>query len=98
MEVHLKFKMVPESLYMTIQIIDRYLEIKTVRRSRLQLVGVAALLVSGVFLSLTTFLKLVDTVNCIFSYQILFPSPFCFVSHLLILNADCCEVRGDLPT
>jgi hypothetical protein len=42
----LKFKMVPESLYMTVSIIDRYLELKQVRRSRLQLVGVAALLVS----------------------------------------------------
>jgi hypothetical protein len=43
--VHLKFKMVPESLYMTTSIIDRYLELKQVRRSKLQLVGVAALLV-----------------------------------------------------
>jgi hypothetical protein len=45
-EVHMKFKMVPESLYITTQLIDRYLEIKQVRRSKLQLVGVAALLVS----------------------------------------------------
>lgn len=46
-EVHLKFKMVPESLYMTVSIIDRYLELKQVRRSKLQLVGVAALLISA---------------------------------------------------
>lgn len=46
-EVHLKFKMVPESLYMTVFIIDRYLEKKQVRRSKLQLVGVAALLVAA---------------------------------------------------
>jgi transcription initiation factor TFIIIB Brf1 subunit/transcription initiation factor TFIIB len=46
-EVHLKFKMVPESLYMTVMIIDRYLELKQVRRSKLQLVGVAALLLSA---------------------------------------------------
>ncbi len=45
-EVHLKFKMVPETLYMTSMIIDRYLEVKQVRRSKLQLVGVSALLVS----------------------------------------------------
>jgi cyclin B len=38
--------MVPESLYITVQIIDRYLELKQVRRSKLQLVGVAALLVN----------------------------------------------------
>lgn len=36
--------MVPETLYLTVSIIDRYLELKQVRRSRLQLVGVAALL------------------------------------------------------
>jgi hypothetical protein len=46
-EVHLKFKLVPESLYMTVYIIDRYLQCKQVRRSKLQLVGVAALLVSA---------------------------------------------------
>jgi cyclin B len=44
-EVHLKFKMVPETLYLTVSIIDRYLCLKQVRRSRLQLVGVSALLV-----------------------------------------------------
>lgn len=40
--------MVPETLYITVQVIDRYLELKQVRRSRLQLVGVAALLVSPI--------------------------------------------------
>lgn len=39
--------MVPESLYITTQIIDRYLQVRQVRRSRLQLVGVAALLVAA---------------------------------------------------
>jgi cyclin B len=46
-EVHLKFKMVPETLYLTVNLIDRYLEKKQVRRSKLQLVGVAALLLSS---------------------------------------------------
>lgn len=46
-EVHMKFKMVPESLYICTQIIDRYLELKQVRRSKLQLVGVAALLLAA---------------------------------------------------
>jgi Cyclin, N-terminal domain len=39
--------MVPETLYLTVNLIDRYLEKKQVRRSKLQLVGVAALLVSA---------------------------------------------------
>jgi cyclin B len=46
-DVHLKFKMVPETLYLTINIIDRYLENNQVRRSKLQLVGVASLLLAA---------------------------------------------------
>lgn len=46
-EVHLKFKMVPETLYLTVNIIDRFLEKQEVRRSRLQLVGVSALLLAA---------------------------------------------------
>lgn len=46
-EVHLKFKMVPETLYLTVNIIDRFLVLKQVRRSKLQLLGVAALLVAS---------------------------------------------------
>jgi hypothetical protein len=46
-EVHLKFKMVPETLYLTVHIIDRFLENNRVRRSKLQLVGVAALLMAS---------------------------------------------------
>ena len=39
--------MVPETLYISVQIIDRFLELKQVRRSRLQLVGVASLLLAA---------------------------------------------------
>ena len=39
--------MVPETLYLTVNIIDRYLEKKQVRRSKLQLLGVAALLAAS---------------------------------------------------
>jgi len=46
-EVHLKFKLVPETLYLTVNLIDRYLELETVERSRLQLVGATALLIAS---------------------------------------------------
>lgn len=46
-EVHLKFKLVPETLYLTVTLIDRYLERNEVERSKLQLVGVACLLLSS---------------------------------------------------
>lgn len=46
-EVHLKFKLVPETLYLTVNIIDRYLSKTEVTRPKLQLVGVTALLIAS---------------------------------------------------
>lgn len=46
-EVHLKFKMVPEALYLTINLVDRYLELKEIERPNLQLLGVACLLIGS---------------------------------------------------
>ncbi len=46
-EVHLKFKLVPETLYLTVNIIDRYLSKTEVSRPKLQLVGVTALLIAS---------------------------------------------------
>lgn len=45
-EVHLKFKLIPESLYLTVNLIDRYLEKEQVNRQKLQLIGVTAMLVA----------------------------------------------------
>jgi len=45
-EVHLKFKLLPETLYLTISCIDRYLSKSDVHRSKLQLVGVTAMLIA----------------------------------------------------
>ena len=46
-EVHYKFKLLPETLYLTVNIIDRYLERCVIPRSKLQLVGVTAMLISA---------------------------------------------------
>jgi cyclin B len=46
-EVHLKFKLVPETLYLTINLIDRYLTRENVSRPKLQLVGVTSLLIAS---------------------------------------------------
>ncbi len=46
-EVHLKFKLVPETLYLTVNLIDRYLEKVDVMREKLQLVGVTAMLIAS---------------------------------------------------
>jgi cyclin B len=45
-EVHLKFKLLPETLFLCVNLIDRYLERTQVERHRLQLVGVSAMLVA----------------------------------------------------
>jgi hypothetical protein len=46
-EVQLKFKLVPETLYLTVNIIDRYLERMEVSRPKLQLIGVTSLLIAS---------------------------------------------------
>ena len=46
-DVHLKFKLVPETLFMCINLIDRYLCKQQVSRCKLQLVGVAALFIAS---------------------------------------------------
>eukprot|EP00947_MAST-08B_sp_MAST-8B-sp1_P004122 g4122.t1 len=46
-EVHLKFKLKLETLYLTINVIDRFLERTLVSRQKLQLVGVTALLLAS---------------------------------------------------
>ncbi|KAF4691824.1 hypothetical protein FOZ60_014706 [Perkinsus olseni] len=47
-EVHWKFKLVPETLYLTVNLIDRYLEqCPNLPRTRLQLVGVTCLLIAS---------------------------------------------------
>eukprot|EP00347_Sterkiella_histriomuscorum_P012476 403368431 len=46
-DVHLKFKLLNETLFLTVNIIDRYLSLRqNIVRSKLQLVGVSALLIS----------------------------------------------------
>jgi cyclin B len=45
-EVHMKFRLNPNTLYLCVNIIDRYCSKVEVRRSKLQLVGVTALLVA----------------------------------------------------
>lgn len=45
-QVHSRFNLLQETLYLTIAILDRYLQAETVSRPKLQLVGVAALFIA----------------------------------------------------
>lgn len=46
-EVHMKFKLVPETLFLTINLIDRYLERSEIARPNLQLLGVSCLMIAS---------------------------------------------------
>ena len=45
--MHLKFKLMPETLYLTVNLIDRFLARRVVARTKLQLVGVTAMMLAG---------------------------------------------------
>ena len=45
-DVHRKFKLMPETLYVTISIVDRFLSMKEIKKSELHLIGVTSLLIS----------------------------------------------------
>ncbi|KAK6916808.1 Cyclin, N-terminal [Dillenia turbinata] len=46
-EVHYKFELMEETLFLTVNLIDRFLESQTVVRKKLQLVGITALLLAA---------------------------------------------------
>ncbi|KAJ4951272.1 hypothetical protein NE237_028104 [Protea cynaroides] len=46
-EVHHKFELMPETLYLTLYLVDRFLSMKTVPRRELQLVGLGAMLIAS---------------------------------------------------
>jgi len=48
-EVHMKYHLRPETLFLTGNIIDRYLSLKPVLRKKLQLLGVVAMLIAAKF-------------------------------------------------
>ena len=46
-EVHHKFELNPETLYLTINIVDWYVAVQTTLRKELQLVGMSAMLIAS---------------------------------------------------
>ena len=47
MDVHYKFKLIPQTLFLTVNLIDRYLEKEQINRKKLQLVGVTAMFIAS---------------------------------------------------
>lgn len=48
-EVHMKYHLRPETLFLTVNIIDRYASLKTVARKKFQLLGVVAMFIAAKF-------------------------------------------------
>ena len=46
-EVHQKFKLLPETLFLTVNVIDRFLSLRSVPFSKLQLVGITAMFIAA---------------------------------------------------
>lgn len=44
--VHMKFKLMPETLFITVNLIDRFLSKYSIEKSQVQLVGVTSLLIA----------------------------------------------------
>jgi G2/mitotic-specific cyclin-B, other len=46
-EVHLKFKLLPETLFLTVNLIDRYTELKQIKKTDYQLLGITSMLIAS---------------------------------------------------
>lgn len=46
-DIHYKFKMIEETLFLTVYILDKYLSMTFIKRDQLQLVGVTALYIAA---------------------------------------------------
>jgi G2/mitotic-specific cyclin-B, other len=46
-DVHAKFKLLPETLFIAVNLIDRYMSIKNIDKDSVQLLGVTALFISA---------------------------------------------------
>ena len=46
-DVHRKFRLQPETLYVTVSIIDRFLSLQQIKKSQLHILGVTSLLIAS---------------------------------------------------
>ena len=70
-EVHLEFKLLSETLYLTVNLIDRYLECADVSHLKLQLVGVTSILIASKYEEIypPELCDLVDICDCAYTRQ-----------------------------
>jgi hypothetical protein len=62
-DVHLKYKMFPQTLFIMACIFDKYLSIKCVKKDELQLFGAASLLVAAKYEETYQVPEIIDLIN-----------------------------------
>ncbi|ORX58440.1 A/B/D/E cyclin [Piromyces finnis] len=86
-EVHWKFRMQPETLYLTINIIDRFLSIKSIKLNKFQLLGLCSLLISAKYeeMVVPSIKDLVYMVNHMYTHEEIIQAERCV---LVLLGFD----------
>ncbi|KAF5779852.1 putative cyclin [Helianthus annuus] len=80
-QVHYKFELMEETLYLTVNLIDWFLSCRPVVRKNLQLVGITAMLLACKYEEVTE-KEMMNTLE----FNILVPTPFLFVKRFLKAN------------
>ncbi|KAJ5729996.1 uncharacterized protein N7483_004504 [Penicillium malachiteum] len=86
-EVHTRFRLLPETLFLAVNIIDRFLSAEQVALDRLQLVGVTAMFIASNHVADETFTdkEILDAerhVLAILGYNMSFPNPMNFLRRI----------------
>lgn len=83
-EVHLKYQLLPETLFITVNIVDRYCQKKVVPRSEYQLLGVTAMLIAAKYeeIYVPKIEDFVDITDNTYSKQQILKQEFEILKHL----------------
>lgn len=80
-DVHLKYKLLPQTLFIAVDILDRYLEKRPVQRGKLQLLGITSLWIAAKFEEV---------------YQVPKISNLVFICNEAYSRADILEMEGNI--
>lgn len=80
-DVHLKYKLLPQTLFIAVDILDRYLEKRPVQRGKLQLLGITSLWIAAKFEEV---------------YQVPKISNLVFICNEAYSRADILEMEGNV--
>ncbi|KAG0502876.1 hypothetical protein HPP92_002948 [Vanilla planifolia] len=95
-EVHHKFELMPETLFLTMHIIDRYLSVESVLRKELQLVGVGSMLIACKYEEIWApeILKMEKEILNKLDWSLTFPTTYVFIIRFLKAAASDKEMEN----